>query len=129
MQEKKTLSNKVKTHTFTGFSGAMLGTSAGQGIHAITFNESNILKLRKGTVIFTQDVPNGFWNFCINYVNEYENHIYIRLTAPILIDAETGEELPPDITISKDKSYCFKYSEIWKKTFDKDNNPILQEYN
>lgn len=129
MQEKKTLSkNKVKAHTFTGFSGAILSTSAGQGIQAITYNETNYPNSRTGTIIFSEDVPNGFWNFCINYVDEYENHIYIRLTAPKLIDSETGEELEPSINISREKTYAFKYSEIWKKTFDKDNNPILQEY-
>lgn len=118
MQEKKISSkNKVTTHTFTGFSGASLYTSAGQGIQAITFNESNIRKEKVGTVVFTEDTIHAYMNFCINYKNEHGHDVYIRLTAPRLTD-KNGDLLPPKINILPNEAYTFSYSQLWKKVYD-----------
>lgn len=126
MQERKTSSkNKVITHTFVGFSGAGLYTSAGQGIQAITFNESNIVKEKVGTVVFSENTIHAYMNFCINYKNEYGHDVYIRLTAPRLTN-ENGDLLPPKINILSGQAYTFKYSQLWKKVYDGEHK--LGEY-
>lgn len=119
MSEKKTL--KSRTNAFTGFSGALLSTSAGQLIHSLSYTENANGQNNKGSVIFEKDVPNGFMNFCINYKNEYEGETYIRLTAPRIINCN-------DEILSRMQVYEFEFSEVWEKTYDKSNHVISERY-
>lgn len=117
MSERKTL--KKRTNTFTGLSGALLSTSGGQFIQALTFQESNDIKENKGTVVFDKNVPNSFMNFCIYYEDSDKNKTYIRLIAPKVCGPEVLE---------RGEAYSFTFSEVWKKDYDKTNHMISERY-
>lgn len=120
MSEKKTL-KRTRTNTFTGFSGALMSTSAGQFIQSITYTENANGQNNTGYVVFEKDVPNSFMNFCINYENDYGDKTYIRLTAPKIIDCDNK-------ILSKDQAYKFKFSQVWEKKYDKTNHMISERY-
>ena len=98
---------------YNNISNANICTSCGEGIISISYDK----KTKKGTVIFEKDIDRTFfWNFYINHKNEYGNLIYKRLIAPKLITEES--------TIKGQTSYNFTFSQLWDRTYDKDDNLI-----
>lgn len=101
---------------YTGLNNANIYTSCGQDILNITYDT----KTNKGNIVFKDNINyTSFLNFCISFINEYNKHIYIKLTAPKL--------LTEDKTIKNNLSYSFTFNQVWEKTFDENNNLISFE--